>query len=264
MYDTKNNIINIIELVRRSKIYIKNSNDYNDLLNNLYLALSNNDIKKNQIKKQNMLCLENCIHIIKKYNLFFNKYQILNEIMVKLTTIIKNNKINQKINFIDKNYMNLIDEIVKNNNYVETLNNLDTKKINILRKNISLFDLLLEEIGIVYDKHVLIKKNDLVEKPIIYNYSIKKKLSLIKELYFFLHLSNMFVNKETKVVSILIFINKIFENYKLVEEHKNFKKTFINKIIQFIECDLDIFHKVFEKYHLDKNILTKWLEIVKN
>lgn len=224
-------IIEQIEQLKKDINNFDNLNDYYNKLHSLYKQLSNTI---NENKKQ-LIESEQPTHVIHKEEL---------------------NLIDNKLNLTDDEKINVIETMIFGHySHVDLIKNPDIK---LLSKRYPLFDLFLIENNLmVWDPNI---KYEIQTEPIIGPYD---KIEIVHKIKLLLQLCEIVINKQNKIIIILIIYDLIFKNFKFCLDNYNFSITIKNKFIEFIEVKHH-FDDVMNKYNLENNILNIWQEKINN
>lgn len=272
----KLNIITSIELIRKNKYYFSDLDEYNQLLNNLYFEL----LEQNSKSKINYNNIYNLINLLENNKKSFNNdefNQLQNLLTLELSNKRNLKKIKQEqkqkqeqeqtqeqvlepeqtLNFTNEEYLNFLQEIISTNDFNKFL---QLKKIIWLGFMNPFYKILLKENNLL-EIDLTKEKIYFQDKPIIDIYNKKIIVESIKSL---LHVIEITPQKKNKIIVSLIIFDYLFKNFKFVSDYPKFKIIFINKINNFVENENENFKQVLNEYDLDKDILYKWRDVLLN
>lgn len=103
-------------------------------------------------------------------------------------------------------------------------------------------------------------KYHIQSEPIINNYDKEYLISFIKVL---LYLCDTVEKSDSKVIIAIIIFDTIFKNFQFVLDHNKFALTIKAKLDEF-NHQKEKFDIICNKFNLDRNFLTKWIETIDN
>jgi len=227
--ESKLDIIEEIEFLRRNKKNFSNMDEYYNKITKLYDKLS---LRIQKIDEQ----IENIDKQKEKNNNNLNNKNENNGKQLDIDNCINSDDLYD----ILKNYSDSMDDFLKIKN-IEKLSNI-----------FHLFDLYLIENNKKEDTN---KIYNVQTSPILGNYN---KLIIISKIKLLLHLCEISIGYKNKSIITLIIFNELMSNYQFVLDHPKFQDTVKAKLIYLVENDINKINEIINRYNLDNNLLTKW------
>lgn len=164
-----------------------------------------------------------------------------------------------------KTFLDKINSLTLNEKQLENmLKRTRTQKM--LCEQNPLYEIYLNEFGVLkdfdYTKKFSIRTQPRKSKR---NKSTRETTHEISKL---IELNSVKTSKPSlkKVAVVIIMFDIMFKNYFIISKNPNFKKTLIDKIRSFADCEDDgeFFKRLANKYSLPTNLLEIWLDAMEN
>ncbi len=242
---SRENIINIIELIRNNKYKFKINKNiflYNKIIRELHNSIQFYSIPKIepllQVKEEEKVVVKD-----EEKNVLVKKKVVIKK--EEKEVVIKEEKLTEEEIYNFKNEGIVIDDI-------ETINDLvKSRYLNLFLEEVP----ELEVIVSLHNDNKYESKYVLVSEP-CFNVD-KDKTIIINIVRMFLKLVEN-EKKPNKVLLIITQFNYLFRNYQFITEHKKFAQTFLNKITEFINEDYDKITDKLKLYYDKVNFLEIW------